>query len=163
MKKFILLFIILPFVSLAFSVAIPNVAIDYGIKQVFPVEKAKYGSKIKVFNPEIKIEDNKFKLKTDYTASILLKKFKGNMYFESNVRFDNMTNDLYLDKVKLVKITDGKHEFMPESNFISTALMNSIYPIVEKKSIYNTKEHSLTKLLPINDITINDNKLLVDF
>ena len=79
MKKFILLFIILPFVSLAFSVAIPNVAIDYGIKKVFPVEKAKYGSKIKVFNPDIKIEDNKFKLKTDYTASVLLKKFKGNM------------------------------------------------------------------------------------
>lgn len=163
MKKLFLFLIVIPLYSLALSIKIPIVAIDYGISKVFPIEKTLVGNSIKVFNPKLIVEDNKFKLKTDYESKTILKKFSGNMFFESDIRFDPLTYDIYLDKVKLVKITNSKKEYLPESNFISRNLLKGIYTVIESKSIYNTKEHALTKLLPIKDIDIVKNELLVVF
>lgn len=163
MKKIFLLLVIIPLYALALSIKIPTSAINYGVSKIFPVEKAVVGNNIKVFNPSLTIEDNKFKLKTDYESKTFLKKFSGNMFFESDIRFDATTSKIYLDKVKLVKITNGKKEYLPESNFISRNLLKGIYALIESKSIYNTKEYTITKLLPIKDIDIVKNELLVIF
>lgn len=163
MKKFILLLFIIPLYSLALNIKIPISALNFGVSKIFPIEKKVVGNNIKVFNPNLIIEDNKFKLKTNYESTILFKKFSGDMYFESDIRFDYISSNIYLNKVKLIKITNGKKEYLPENSFISSTLLNTIYGIIENKSIYNTKEHTLTKFLPIKDIDIVKNEFLVIF
>lgn len=163
MKKLIIFLFILPVFSLALNIKIPHNLVNYGVSKCFPVEKNTIGNSIKIFNPNLTIEDNKFKLKANYESQTFLKKFNGDIFLESSIRFDRDTSNIYLYRIKLLKITDGKKEYLPNDNLISKTLLSSIYPIIESKSIFNTKEHSLTKFLPINDISIVKNDLLIKF
>lgn len=164
MKKILIMLILIISANIfAASITVPWFIISSGITKIFPIEKEKFSSSIKLYDPIVDAKDDKIIVTVSYNSKILKKELNGIMNFSSSLYFDNDLKYLYLKNPKLVSLKIGDTEYNPDNNFITRNLLNLVYSSIEKKPIMDTTKNSVTNFLDVKDIFIENSNVKVSF
>ena len=114
---------------------IPDSMVKSAVASKFPIEKSYPLGKIKLFNPKVHFENDKLIIEAEYLNDALNDQISGTMTFATDIRYDPMKSNLYLED------------------------LNYAFSQLEKKEILNLS--GVEKFQMIKDIKIENNKLTV--
>ena len=118
---------------------IPDSMVKSAVASKFPIEKSYPLGKIKLFNPNDQIN--------------------GTMTFATDIRYDPMKSNLYLEDFQIVRLTKENKEIDLDKKPIIRTGLNYAFSQLEKKEILNLS--GVEKFQMIKDIKIENNKLTV--
>ncbi|MBP6125554.1 MAG: DUF1439 domain-containing protein [Leptotrichiaceae bacterium] len=149
------------------TIHVPKKIIQGKIDKKFPMTKNYLLAKVTLKNPEINFKEEKMYITSEYEASFLDEKVKGEIFISSNIKYDNKKEELYLVNFSIDKITDSsKKEIMNSKT--ENILKELINNYLETKSVYNYGEeyeeknsNSEKKKIKIKNMFIKKGKFYV--
>ena len=163
--KFLLFSIIILITGLGYYIytqnqlKIPDSMVKKAVASKFPIEKSYPLGKIRLFNPKVHFENNKLIIEAEYLNDALNNQISGTMTFETDIRYDPMKSNLYLDDFQIVRLTKENKEINLDKKPIIRTALNYAFKQLEKKEILNLS--GVEKFQMIKDIKIENNKLTV--
>ena len=138
---------------------IPDSMVKSAVAQKFPIEKSYPLGKIKLFNPKVHFENDKLIIEAEYLNDALNDQINGTMTFATDIRYDPMKSNLYLEDFQIVRLTKENKEIDLDKKPIIRTGLNYAFSQLEKKEILNLS--GVEKFQMIKDIKIENNKLTV--
>ncbi|EEX75849.1 DUF1439 domain-containing protein [Leptotrichia hofstadii] len=141
------------------TIRVPNSVIESKAKEKFPITKNFLLGKITVKNPKISFKDNRVYVVTDYDASLLADRSEGVIEVNSEIKFDENTNQLYLVDMQVEKILDKNGKDM-----VSTPVARSMKALIanylETNPVYKYEPDGKKKV-KVKNMFIKNGKLFV--
>lgn len=138
---------------------IPDSMVKSAVASKFPIEKSYPLGKIKLFNPKVHFENDKLIIEAEYLNDALNDQISGTMTFATDIHYDPMKSNLYLDDFQIVRLTKENKEIDLDKKPIIRTGLNYAFSQLEKKEILNLS--GVEKFQMIKDIKIENNKLTV--
>ena len=138
---------------------IPNSMVKSAVASKFPIERSYPLGRIKLFNPKVHFENDKLIIEVEYLNDALNDQISGTMTFATNVRYDAIKSNLYLEDFQIIKLTKENKEINLDKKPIIRTALNYAFSQLEKKEILNLS--GIEKFQMIKDIKIENNKLTV--
>ena len=138
---------------------IPNSMVKSAVASKFPIERSYPLGRIKLFNPKVHFENDKLIIEAEYLNDALNDQISGTMTFATNVRYDAIKSNLYLEDFQIIKLTKENKEINLDKKPIIRTALNYAFSQLEKKEILNLS--GIKKFQMIKDIKIENNKLTV--
>ncbi len=138
---------------------IPNSMVKSAVASKFPIERSYPLGRIKLFNPKVHFENDKLIIEAEYLNDALNDQISGTMTFATNVRYDAIKSNLYLEDFQIIKLTKENKEINLDKKPIIRTALNYAFSQLEKKEILNLS--GIEKFQMIKDIKIENNKLTV--
>ena len=141
------------------TIRVPNSVIEAKTKEKFPITKNFLVGKITVKNPKISFKDNRIYLTTDYDASLLADRSEGVIELNSEIRFDEKTEQLYLVDMQVERILDKNGK-----DVVATPAARSMKAIItnylETNPVYKYEQDDKKKV-KVKNMFIKNGKLFV--
>ena len=134
---------------------IPDSMVKSAVASKFPIEKSYPLGKIKLFNPKVHFENDKLIIEAEYLNDALNDQISGTMTFATDIRYDPMKSNLYLEDFQIVKLTKENKEIDLDKKPIIRTGLNYAFSQLEKKEILNLS--GVEKFQMIKDIKIENN------
>ena len=138
---------------------IPNSMVKSAVASKFPIKRSYPLGRIKLFNPKVHFENDKLIIEAEYLNDALNDQISGTMTFATNVRYDAIKSNLYLEDFQIIKLTKENKEINLDKKPIIRTALNYAFSQLEKKEILNLS--GIEKFQMIKDIKIENNKLTV--
>jgi hypothetical protein len=141
------------------TIRVPNSVIEAKTKEKFPITKNFLVGKITVKNPKISFKDNRIYLTTDYDASLLADRSEGVIELNSEIKFDEKTEQLYLVDMQVERILDKNGK-----DVVATPAARSMKAIItnylETNPVYKYEQDDKKKV-KVKNMFIKNGKLFV--
>ena len=141
------------------TIRVPNSVIEAKTKEKFPITKNFLVGKITVKNPKISFKDNRIYLTTDYDASLLADRSEGVIELNSEIKFDEKTEQLYLVDMQVERILDKNGK-----DVVATPVARSMKAIItnylETNPVYKYEQDDKKKV-KVKNMFIKNGKLFV--
>ena len=141
------------------TIRVPKSVIESKAKEKFPITKNFLVGKITVKNPKISFKDNRIYLVTDYDASLLADRSEGVIELNSEIKFDEKTNQLYLVDMQVEKILDKNGK-----DVVTTPVAKSMKALIsnylETNPVYKYEPDDKKKV-KVKNMFIKNGKLFV--
>ena len=141
------------------TLRVPNSIIESKAKEKFPITKNFLVGKITVKNPKISFKDNRIYLITDYDASLLADRSEGVIELNSEIKFDEKTEQLYLVDMQVERILDKNGK-----DVVATPAARSMKAIItnylETNPVYKYEQDDKKKV-KVKNMFIKNGKLFV--
>ena len=141
------------------TLRVPNSIIESKAKEKFPITKNFLVGKITVKNPKISFKDNRIYLTTDYDASLLADRSEGVIELNSEIKFDEKTEQLYLVDMQVERILDKNGK-----DVVATPAARSMKAIItnylETNPVYKYEQDDKKKV-KVKNMFIKNGKLFV--
>ena len=141
------------------TLSVPKSIIQGKVDKKFPITKNFLLGKITVKNPKISFKDNRVYVVTDYDASLLADRSEGVIEVNSEIKFDENTNQLYLVDMQVEKILDKNGKDM-----VSTPVARSMKALIanylETNPVYKYEPDGKKKV-KVKNMFIKNGKLFV--
>ena len=141
------------------TIRVPNSVIESKMKEKFPITKNFLVGKITVKNPKISFKDNRIYLTTDYDASLLADRSEGVIELNSEIKFDEKTEQLYLVDMQVERILDKNGK-----DVVTTPAAKSMKAIIanylETNPVYKYESDGKKKV-KVKNMFIKNGKLFV--
>ena len=141
------------------TIRVPKSVIESKAKEKFPITKNFLVGKITVKNPKISFKDNRIYIATDYDASLMADRTEGIIELNSEIKFDEKTNQLYLVDMQVEKILDKNGKDMlttPVAKSMKTLITNYL----ETNPVYKYEQDDKKKV-KVKNMFIKNGKLFV--
>ncbi len=141
------------------TIRVPKSVIESKAKEKFPITKNFLVGKITVKNPKISFKDNRIYIATDYDASLMADRTEGIIELNSEIKFDEKTNQLYLVDMQVEKILDKNGKDMlttPVAKSMKTLITNYL----ETNPVYKYEQDDKKKI-KVKNMFIKNGKLFV--
>mgnify|MGYP000931998252 CR=1 FL=1 len=142
------------------TIRVPKSVIESKAKEKFPITKNFLVGKITVKNPKISFKDNRIYLVTDYDASLLADRSEGVIELNSEIKFDEKTNQLYLVDMQVEKILDKNGK-----DVVTTPVAKSMKALIsnylETNPVYKYDQEGKKKKVKVKNMFIKNGKLFV--
>ena len=140
-------------------IRVPKSVIEAKTKEKFPITKNFLVGKITVKNPKISFKDNRIYLTTDYDASLLADRSEGVIELNSEIKFDEKTEQLYLVDMQVERILDKNGK-----DVVATPAARSMKAIItnylETNPVYKYEQDDKKKV-KVKNMFIKNGKLFV--
>ena len=141
------------------TIRVPKSVIEAKTKEKFPITKNFLVGKITVKNPKISFKDNRIYLTTDYDASLLADRSEGVIELNSEIKFDEKTEQLYLVDMQVERILDKNGK-----DVVTTPAARSMKAIItnylETNPVYKYEQDDKKKV-KVKNMFIKNGKLFV--
>ncbi|BBM45760.1 hypothetical protein JMUB3870_1880 [Leptotrichia trevisanii] len=141
------------------TIRVPKSVIEAKTKEKFPITKNFLVGKITVKNPKISFKDNRIYLTTDYDASLLADRSEGVIELNSEIKFDEKTEQLYLVDMQVERILDKNGK-----DVVATPAARSMKAIItnylETNPVYKYEQDDKKKV-KVKNMFIKNGKLFV--
>jgi len=141
------------------TIRVPNSVIESKMKEKFPITKNFLVGKITVKNPKLSFKDNRIYLTTDYDASLLADRSEGVIELNSEIKFDEKTEQLYLVDMQVERILDKNGK-----DVVATPAARSMKAIItnylETNPVYKYEQDDKKKV-KVKNMFIKNGKLFV--
>ena len=141
------------------TIRVPKSVIEAKTKEKFPITKNFLVGKITVKNPKISFKDNRIYLTTDYDASLLADRSEGVIELNSEIKFDEKTEQLYLVDMQVERILDKNGK-----DVVATPAARSMKAIItnylETNPVYKYEQDDKKKV-QVKNMFIKNGKLFV--
>ena len=141
------------------TIRVPKSVIEAKTKEKFPITKNFLVGKITVKNPKISFKDNRIYLTTDYDASLLADRSEGVIELNSEIKFDEKTEQLYLVNMQVERILDKNGK-----DVVATPAARSMKAIItnylETNPVYKYEQDDKKKV-KVKNMFIKNGKLFV--
>ena len=141
------------------TIRVPKSVIESKAKEKFPITKNFLVGKITVKNPKISFKDNRIYIETDYDASLLANRSEGVIGLNSETKFDEKTNQLYLVDMQVEKILDKNGK-----DVVTTPVAKSMKALIsnylETNPVYKYEPDDKKKV-KVKNMFIKNGKLFV--
>ena len=141
------------------TIRVPNSVIESKMKEKFPITKNFLVGKITVKNPKLSFKDNRIYLTTDYNASLLADRSEGVIELNSEIKFDEKTEQLYLVDMQVERILDKNGK-----DVVATPAARSMKAIItnylETNPVYKYEQDDKKKV-KVKNMFIKNGKLFV--
>ena len=141
------------------TIRVPKSVIEAKTKEKFPITKNFLVGKITVKNPKISFKDNRIYLTTDYDASLLADRSEGVIELNSEIKFDEKTEQLYLVDMQVERILDKNGK-----DVVATPVARSMKAIItnylETNPVYKYEQDDKKKV-KVKNMFIKNGKLFV--
>ena len=139
------------------TIRVPKSVIETKAREKFPITKNFLLGKATLKNPKISFKENRMYIETDYDVSLLSGRSEGVIELNSEIKFDEKTNNLYLVDLQIEKIIDNKGNEVGTSEE-AKALKILLSNYLETNPVYKYKDDKKVK---VKNMYIKDGKLFV--
>ena len=112
---------------------IPDSMVKSAVASKFPIEKSYPLGKIKLFNPKVHFENDKLIIEAEYLNNALNDQISGTMTFATDILYDPMKSNLYLEDFQIVKLTkENKLIVIPDGKNYTVSQMEVLVEFQER-------------------------------